>query len=203
MSGLPTYAYMPAMQNVAQCQMGVSEETRSTLTAGGTFFRSITTGLQANDIAISITQNSTISTLTIYYSVTGLTETFTVPITTTSTTTVGTGGIVTTTPDPAFTTLRDEVNASSTLISMPIRGTDIRDTGGVDAPLLVAFPSTAMIGGAGLPAVPAMSGDYTGPYRSLWRVTLSERNSPTGLLEQENISYEWNSSEWIVYTAFD
>lgn len=203
MSGLPTYAYMPPFQDVTQCDMGVSPETRATLFAGGTFFRSIGLSYPANSIQISIAANAGNWILTVVQTLTSVTETYTTPVSViVPPITPPDGGTPPApVPDPAYDLFRAQLLAQSTLITMPVRGFDIRDAGGIDDVEMTAFIAINMTGGSGLPNGPEL-GFYTGPYRSMWRTSLSERNSPDGELLQDHITYEWDGVEWTPYTPF-
>ena len=78
---------------------------------------------------------------------------------------------------------------SDTYVTMPVRGTDVQDTG-MDDLVLSPFAITSLTGGDGLP--PGPSAEVCGPTRSLILLNYAEKQD--GSLSVVNTMYEWNGS---------
>ena len=178
MSCFPPYAFRPQfVPSDTPSAADIREEHRSRLTAGGTFFRSIAQGRDRNQLSLEVTVVSTGPltfdvTLFVRFGGGSPVETFMVTQTENNAGDCISGGI---------SALRSAVNSSSTLISMPSRGTDFFDSG-MDAATgcMSAFSDTSMTGGDGAldPSVPAdlaiILAIRTGPTRTLLIISTTE-----------------------------
>ncbi|KKM95920.1 hypothetical protein LCGC14_1183360 [marine sediment metagenome] len=178
MSCVPQYPFRPKfVASDVKCIALTFEEHRSRLFGGGTFFRSIAQGRDRNQLSLEVTVVSTGPltfdvTLFVRFGGGSPVETFMVTQTENGIGDCISGGI---------SALRSAVNSSSTLISMPARGTDFFDSG-TDAATgcMSAFSDTSMTGGDGEldPSVPADLAAIltirTGPTRTLLIISTTE-----------------------------
>jgi hypothetical protein len=203
MSGTPPYAYRPDFTaSEVDCFMPKSNEIRSRLWAGGTFFRSINVGESMNFIELNIVNtinNTFVLTINRRDPITNdilETETYSVD----ESVTAGSPEIP---PDPldpldpgtpatpdkstALPALRLLVNTYSNIIRMKERAInadgvpvmpppDIHDSSG-DATTISSFLPILMSGAQGGPTPPPPA-LRTGPERSMWYIESSEYHAP-------------------------
>jgi hypothetical protein len=155
--------------------------TFARLFAGTTFFRSHIAAAAANTITIKAVNGTTKLTLTMR-DLSELVETYEVAYTSPA---ASTGSVQTPQQIIDINVLRTLVNAKSRLVSMPIRGVDLKDLTGVDGDFIDDFTSN-LIGGNGLPSTP--SGIDTGPLHTMIHVNYDETGG------SENVIYEWHNT---------
>ena len=97
----------------------------------------------------------------------------------------------------AINSLRSQT-ASSLYISMPSRGSDAQDAGGMDSDCLAAFGKTDMTGGKG-PAAAQLPTIRTGPDRTIVFVTSKENASGTPTTSKTLIQWDFDDLQFIAY----
>ena len=146
----------------------VSPVARSRRFSGGTYFRSIDQGGDRNDISLEAVVSGSTVDLNVRFDG-SLLETISVAQTVNASGDCIGGGI---------SSLRIAVNASSILVEMPARGTDINDSGAdASSNCVSAFGDTSMTGATGPSADPAfIESIRTGPERALVIVSTEENS---------------------------
>lgn len=216
MSGAPDYSFTPNFfqPSSTPCDLPVTDETKSRLAIGGTFFRSRATGNITNLIYI---QGSLVQTapLTYNYVLTAVQkdpqtfqnvakETFSVPYENTpNLPTVSPPGppqfpTILAAPSPSILALRVKVNEGSQLIEMPTPGQDYLFKDNFDNNVLSVIAETALRGGNGapIPPDPAFYAIRTGPSRLLSYIIHLDVGYA---LINVNQMQEWNGSAWVPY----
>jgi len=196
----PCYIGRPAFIPGAGSVLPQEALTRSRETAGGTFFRSKLTvpgdadfqGVICNDISLEVvlTGNSGGNDnfdLVVYFKDVeverySISQDDTCP-------TAGTG--------TAINSLRSQT-ASSLYISMPARGSDAQDIGGMDSDCLTAFVKSNMIGGNG-PGELDVPSIRTGPDRTIVFVSTKENASGTPASSKTLIQWDYDNLQFIAY----
>lgn len=184
----PTYEYTPAfVASGTSCTAPVYAEHRSRLSAGNTFFRSITQGPDENLISIECVTSP--SGLVNVYFAGVLVNSYPVIF--------GAGSI---------SNLRGLVaSGPSSRIEMPVLNADVYDGRTVELDDgfggLTTFPLTSLSGGSGGPTTSAgLALIRTGPERSLFILSTTEGGSgsdttpPTSKRVQQ-----WTGTEWVSY----
>lgn len=149
---------------------------------GGTYFRSKSKGAENNGIKVSGVQGSSSVTLTVEFD--GKVETYSSPQR--LPTAAGDDGSGGSPGVNGILGIREQVNRLSNLITMPTRGNDTLDAGGVDAEFMSSF-STYLSGGDGLPLT-AMHVD-TGEKFTYVHNNYEENDD--GIRTVANKIYEW------------
>lgn len=179
----PTYDYTPNFTaSDVQCTAPNYNETRSRLTIGGGFFRSVEMGDHTNNIAVEANQAT--GTFKVYYG-DEIVETY-------SSVLFGPGGLA---------ELRDKLS-NSEYIQMPSANFDVHDTRTEDDTEigLTEFSLTFFSGGSGLPSTRAGRNTIrTGPERTIG--IIQNRENLNGTLSLIGpIVKEWNGTEWVEYS---
>ena len=165
--------FVPSRTNPSSAT--VSPEARSRLFDGGTYFRSVDQGGDQNNLSLEVgvtgpAIGSQVVALDVRFDG-SVVETITVSQIVNASGDCTAGGI---------SDLRTAVNASSALVEMPARGTDINDSGtDASSGCVSAFGDTAMTGATGPSTDPAfIEAIRTGAERAL--VIISTRENSVG-----------------------
>ena len=149
---------------------------------GGTYFRSKSRGAEYNGIKIIGVQNSASVTLTVEFG--GKIETYSaiqsLPTAAGANGSSGSPGV------NGILGIREQVNKLSNLITMPARGNDTADSGGVDAEFMTSF-STYLSGGDGLP----LSALHVDTGEKFTYVHNNYEENDFGIRTVANKIYEW------------
>jgi hypothetical protein len=201
--------------NTNPCHIEVTDETKARRAIGGTFFRSIITGTQANSIFI---QGSVVkdSLLVEHYVLavtqrdisTGQTiksESFSVlysnspPPPLILPPTPPPFPTPAPTPSPSIILLRAKVNSGSKLIQMPPPSSDYLFSGRFDSNVLSGFPIISLVGGNGapVPPEPAFFAIRTGPTVPLYYIL--RRDIGSALIDVNQME-QWNGDSWQPYS---
>lgn len=191
----PCYEGTPNIVPGAPSALPIEALARSRLFTGGTFFRSKLAvtgdsdfqGTICNSIALAVVQAGTAFDLIVYFEDIEVerystTQDATCP-------TLG-GGV-------AIPDLRSQT-ASSTYISMPVRGTDEQDPGGIDDLCLTFFAKVNMLGGAG-PSENDLTSIRTGPERSIAYISSKENSSGKPVNAKSLIQWNYDTLQWVSY----
>ena len=171
----------------------ISPVSRSRLFAGGTYFRSIDQGGDRNGISLEAVVSGSGVDLNVRFDG-SLIETISVAQTVNASGNCIGGGI---------SSLRTAVNASSTLVEMPARGTDINDSGtDASSNCVSAFGDTSMAGATGPSADPAfIAAIRTGAERALVIISTEENSVgfPTAPSAAEKV-LQFDGTDFIPYS---